>query len=261
MFWPGYDAAAIALAEIADRTTRWPGIDRPSQYPIRLVLTPNDAVFDSVTLGRLPSWRAGVAIPATNTIVLVARADARSVLRHELAHLALRNAVRRVPLWFDEGYASYAAGEWGRLEALRVNWALARGAVPSLRDLDRDLRSGAARAEAGYALATTAILTLDRLGGDRQLGPLIEVLGSEPDLDAALRQTYAITLDQFEGLWRKDLRRRYGWILFITSFSIFWSIVAGLTLVLWARRRRRDRVRRAALDIGWHVEEDGPAAS
>ncbi len=202
-----------------------------------------------------------MAFPATNTIVLVAKPTARSVLRHELAHLALRNAVRRVPLWFDEGYASYAAGEWGRLEALRVNWALARGAVPTLRDLNRDLRSGAARAEAGYALATTAILTLQRLGGDRELGPLIRALESEADFDAAIRRTYAISLDQFEDLWRKQLKKRYGWVMFISSFSIFWSIVAGLTLALWARRRRRDRVRRAALDFGWHVEEDDPKAS
>src|SRR5206468_6567761 len=62
-------------------------------------------------------------------------------LRHELAHLALRWHVRRhVPLWFEEGYAAVAAQEWDRLDALRLNWQLARGVHMNLDDVDRALR-------------------------------------------------------------------------------------------------------------------------
>lgn len=261
VYWPGAEGVAAALGELADRSTGWPGLPAPASHRVRIVLAPDDAVFDSVTRGRLPAWGTGAAFPSTNTVVLRRSPDAAQVLRHELAHLALRDAVVRVPLWFDEGYASRAAGEWNRLDALRVNWAVARGRVPSLAQVNRDLRSGASLAGAGYALATSAVLLLERMGGDRGLGPLITTMTSQPDFDAALRQTYAVSLGQFEERWHKELRTRYGWLMFATSFSVFWTTVGGAVLVVWLRRRRRDRTRRAALDDGWVVDIGSPPPS
>lgn len=262
VYWPETEATAIALAEQSDPAAQWPGLDGAiQQFAFRLVVTPNQRTFDSVTAGRIPGWGAGATFPSTNTIVLVAGRNIHQVLRHEMAHLTLRHAVGRVPLWFDEGYASRAAGEWSRLEALRVNWAMVRGRVPTLQQLNRELRSGAAGARASYALATTAVLFLERLGREQGLAHFMRTLQDTPDFDRALRRTYGLTFDQFESLWREELRKRYGWLLLATSFSFFWSVVAVVLLGLWARRRRRDRVRRAALDEGWVVLDGGDTPS
>lgn len=260
--WPGDEGMAVALAESADRAGPWPGLPATEPFPVRLVLAPDSRTFDSLTAGRLPSWGAGAAFPGTNTIVLLRDRHVRDVLRHELAHLALRHAVGPVPLWFAEGYASRAAGEWDRFEALRVNWALVRRRVPSFIELNRELRGGAARAEAAYALATTAVLLLERMGEEPGLARLLEALKITPDLDQALRRTHAVTLDQFEGLWQRELKRRYGWLFFLTSFSVFWAVVGGLVVVVWIRKRQRDRARRAALDDGWVLpqEPEGPSS-
>ncbi len=259
VYWPETEVTAVALAEQVDPAAQYPGLDTPQMFPLRLIVTPNQQTFDSVTAGRIPGWGAGAAFPGANTIVLVRGGDIHQVLRHEMAHLTLRNAVGRVPLWFDEGYASRAAGEWGRLEALRVNWAMVRGRVPTLIRLNRNLRAGSATARASYALATTAVLFLERLGGERGLEPLMQALKSTGDLDRALRRSYGLTLDQFEGLWLRELKSRYGWLLLATSFSAFWSVTAAGLVPLWARRRRRDRLRRAALDEGWVVVDEGDA--
>jgi hypothetical protein len=173
----------------------------------------------------------------------------------------LHTTVSRVPLWFDEGYAARAAGEWDRLQALRVNWALLTGFTPTLRQLNADLRAGAARAEAAYALATTAVLMLERMGGDRGLAPLLDNLAASPDLDRSLRVTYQVTLGQFEELWRQELRRRYGWILLFSSLTVFWAVLGIVLLSLWWWRRRRDRDRRAALDEGWEVPPEWHASA
>ena len=257
VYWPETEVMAVALAERVDPAAQYPGLDTPQTFPFRLIVTPDQRTFDSVTAGRIPGWGAGAAFPGANTIVLVAGGNIHQVLRHEMAHLTLRNAVGRVPLWFDEGYASRAAGEWGRLEALRVNWAMVRGRVPTLIRLNRSLRTGAATARASYGLATTAVLFLERLGGERGLEPLMQALKSTGDLDRALRRSYGLTLDQFEGRWHQELKSRYGWLLLATSFSVFWSVTAAVLLALWARRRRRDRLRRAALDEGWVVVDGG----
>src|SRR5439155_18620183 len=117
-----------------------------------------------------------------------------AALRHELAHVALRWRVRRVlPLWFEEGYAAVAAGEWDRLDALRLNWQLARGVHMDLDELDRPLRGDRTDAETAYGLATTAVLLLDRRGdgrGGRGLGFLRDNRAREPTFEAALRATH-----------------------------------------------------------------------
>src|SRR5207237_9302131 len=103
-------------------------------------------------------------------------------LRHELAHLALRWRVRHpLPLWFEEGYTAVAAGEWDRLDALRLNWQVARGVQLDLDGLDRALRSDAADAASADALATTAVPPRDRWRGSQGRAPFIAPLGTDPE--------------------------------------------------------------------------------
>lgn len=262
VYWPGDGALAASLAEFADRADHWPGIPRPSQLPIRLIIVHSARRFDSVSAHRLPPWGAGATFPASRTILLRLEGDPRQVLRHELAHLALHDAVPRVPLWFDEGYAAVAAGEWGRLDALMMNWRLLSGRPPTLDEVTRGLREGLATAETAYAFATTAVLYLERLGKGRGLTPLIRNLAAQGDFDRALRITYGMTEDQFQAAWQADLRGRYGWLLVFASFATLWIIVLAMLGVGWRYRRRRDRLRREALDDGWAVpsESDGPGA-
>lgn len=260
VYWPGQEAVATALATLADQPWSWPGLPPAAQLPLRLVLVENTRRFDSVTARRLPRWGAGAAFPAARTILIRLDGDPIRILRHELAHLALHQAVRRVPLWLDEGYAARAAGEWGRLDGLLMNWRLLAGAAPTLDQVTGGLRQGRQEAEASYAFATTAVLYLERLGRDRGLGPFLENLAVQPDLDQALRTTYGLSLAQFETAWRGDLKGRYGWLLLFASFALLWVVVLLVVGVAWYYRRRRDRSRRSALDEGWVIpaDSDGP---
>ena len=263
--WPGQQPLAAALAEAADRTPPFPGVGVLPNRPIRLILAPTRALFDSLTRGRLPVWSEGAAFPETGTIVLLSdRPTLRlsGALRHELAHVALHWRVRwRVPLWFDEGYAAFAAGEWDRLEALKLNWRIARGVRMDLDELDGALRGGPAEAASGYALATTAVLLLDRWGGPRGLGPLIGRLAREPTFDAALRATYHVTEGDFETRWQRDVGEHYGWLGWAAAAGAFWAVLGLVLAWLVHLRRRRDQERKALLDEGWTIPaEDDPTA-
>jgi hypothetical protein len=258
--WPAQVGLATELAREAGRPADWPGLGRKVPGPLRLILVPDARRLDSLTSGRAPHWGAAIALPASRTILL--RADGEDLfrtLRHELAHLALHEAVSvRVPLWFDEGYAGWAAGEWDRLGSLELNLAVVRGAIPDFESLDGALRGSASTADAAYALAVSAVAELARRNPTGTLDPLLSRLEAGTDFGVAVRATTGLPLGRFEEEWQRATRRRYSvgtWLIAGGGWLVLALIVLGLRRV----RRRADRVRRAALDVGWDVgPEDAP---
>ena len=244
----------IALGERADRAVVWPGLGRREPGAVRLVVAPDEAALGRVSRGRIPSWGVGLALPGTRTIVVRADApDPYAALRHELAHLALHDAVRvRVPLWFDEGYAVVAAGEWNRLDALKLNWVVIRGAVGDLRTLDAALRQSEAEAATAYALSGSSVMHLTRLNPTGSLDPLLARLAGGQPFDSAVIATTGLTLTGFERSWQRDLRHRFGALVWLSAGG-GWLVVALVVLGAARWRRKRDLPRRRALDEGWVI--------
>lgn len=259
--WPREAALAAGLAEIADRPGTWLGLGPRDLGAVRLVVTSDSGRFREFTRGRLPAWGAGAAFPGGRTIVLRADAgDAVGTLRHELAHLALHQAVRgRVPLWFDEGYATVASGQWDLFDRLGVNLAVARGATPGLRELDAELRATRVSADAAYALAATAVLELARRNPTGTLDPLFGRLEAGASFEDAVLATTGLSLDRFDEGWRRSVRARFGLITWTLAAGL-WIAMAILLTLAHDARRRRDRPRRVALDEGWVVptDDEGP---
>jgi len=257
--WSAQLGLATALAREAAQPSVWPGLGSLRPDSVTLIVVPDRARMDSLVRGQAPKWGAALAVPESHTILLRADAgDVRRTLRHELAHLALHRKVQtRVPLWFDEGYAALAAGEWERLGGLELNLAVARGAVPEFRDLDAALRGTSQAADAAYALAMSAVLELARRNPSGQLDPLFRLLSHGEGFEAAVLATTGLSLSRFEDAWRRSVRTRYTLVTWLAAGGL-WFIVAAVSVVLVWWRRRADRGRRAALDVGWSVVEDPP---
>jgi len=250
---------AIALAEEAEAPRAWYGLGSAPAGRIRLIVVRGSVRLDSLMRGRGPAWGAGFAMPGARTIVVRAdKGDPRQTLRHELAHFALHDAVRvRVPLWFDEGYAAVAAGEWDRLDGLQLNLTVARGQIPNFYELDRALRAGESTAEAAYALAASAVAMIARRHPGHSLEPLLTRLKGGESFDSALLASTGSTVGRFEVEWQKDVRKRYGLLVWAMAGGLWLLVALGVLLAAWLRRRR-DRPRRAALDYGWVVEPEEP---
>jgi len=255
--WPSTEALAVNLAELADRPAAWPGLGVRDPGDLRLVVAPDSATFQAFTRGRLPGWGAGAAFPGGRTIVLRADApDLAGTLRHELAHIVLHQSVRgRVPLWFDEGYATMASGQWDIFDRLGLNLTVARGAIPGLRELDGELRTTQQSADAAYALAATAVMELARRNPTATLEPLFAGLQAGRSFEDVVVATTGLSLDRFDEAWRKSVRTRFGLVTWTVGLGS-WLAMAILVAVAWEARRRRDRPRREALNVGWELPPD-----
>lgn len=245
---------ALALADEADAAMTWPGLGRQQNPEFRLIVVPDAREYARVSRGRAPVWGGAVTLPAIRTILLRTDAgDPLRLLRHELAHLALHAAVRgRVPRWFDEGFATWGAGEFDRLDAMELNIAVVAGQPLTFAAVDRELASPVGNPTRAYALAATAVLYAARAHPEGSLAPLLGLLRDGVPFDSALQRTTGRSLDRFEEAWARDVRRRYGvlaWGLGLAPWLLAIAFaIAGIIL-----RRRRDAPRRAALEIGWEL--------
>lgn len=246
--------AASLLRSAAERDT-FPGLPRP-QAQILISIAPDRETFREWIGARAPEWGAAFAFPAERRIVMQGRSapsdagDPIRVLRHELAHLALDEAMGDLPpRWFNEGYASWAANEWDREAVIAANVGLALGGFRSLASLDSGFQSGARRAEASYALAYRAVAEMAAIDERRGLDLLFQYWKAEGTLNVALRQAYGLTYEGFQKRWLDRTRRRYGALALFTDMTLGALVLILLVTPLFLLRRRRDRERLARMRV------------
>lgn len=238
---------ATSLAAHAVATDTFPGLAR-SQQRVTISVAPDDRTFRDWA-GGAPEWGAAVAFPESRRVVLQGRragsdaGDPLVVLRHELAHLALHEQLGNLPpRWFDEGYASYAAGEWGREEVLQTNVAIALRGVPSLEELEASFSGGRVAAQSAYALAYRAVAEL-AAERSRGLAQFFEYWRASRSLERAMRQAYGLTMAGFESQWSRRTAAQYGILALLSNLTIAAAVFLVILAPAWVARRRRDRKR------------------
>ena len=245
VFFPTEARLARSLLDNAQARDTFPGLARP-RAKVLLMLAPDDRRFREWVGPNAPEWGSAIAFPEASRIVMQGRnagsdaGDPIPVFRHELAHLALYESLGDLtPRWFTEGYASYAAGEWGREELLAANLGLIFRGMPTFAQLEDGFYSGAGEAAASYALAHRAVAELAELDRQRGLSLFFDYWRSTRSLDRAIRSAYGMTFTAFERRWQERTRFRYGGLALFADVTL--ASLSGLVLLgplYWARRRR-----------------------
>jgi hypothetical protein len=251
--WPEQQTLARRVADFVP-TVRLPALPPDALHGerIRIVLAPDPARFAALTGGRVPDWGAGVAFPAQGLVVIPTdRAAAPGIpsllqiVTHELAHVALHRYLEpaRIPRWFNEGYAVWAAGQFDLEAAWRLRAAFLTGRAPPLDSLILGWPERAGDARIAYLLSASAVRYLHASGGDFAMQRFLERWREGRTMEEALLETYGLTLHQFERHWARHVRGRYGWLVLLAQAGVVWSILTLLAVLLVLRRRRRDRDR------------------
>jgi hypothetical protein len=206
------------------------------------------------------SYAVGMAYPSLHVILLSLLApdtwetpDLAETLRHELAHMALDEAVagHHIPRWFDEGLAIHESGEfWGK--RFRVLWDATVGhRLLPLEGLDRGFPSDGSEVSVAYAESADVVRFLMRDDDRARFGSLIERVRSGTSFERALEDAYDTDLRKLEYEWREDASHRFGLVPMLTGGGALWTLIAGLTVAAWAKRRKRAKLKLAE----WAREE------
>ena len=197
-----------------------------------------------------PEYAEGVAYARYRLVILSLESthggeppNLAEVFRHELAHIALFDAVggRHVPRWFNEGYAVHASGE-SSLARARTLWSasLSNRVLP-LSDLDRTFPAGSERASVAYAQSADFVRFLLRKQDRARFRKLIETVETGTPFDRAAERAYGVPLRNLEREWLDELDGRYSYVPVFLGGGLLWVLAFVVVGVGWARRRRRHR--------------------
>ncbi|MFZ5895971.1 MAG: peptidase MA family metallohydrolase [Myxococcota bacterium] len=206
-------------------------------------LAPADAPY--------PEYAAGVAYSEIGLVLLslspvhpTSEHNLVQVFRHELAHIALFDAVagRHVPRWFNEGFAVFASGE-SSFERLRTLWlASVADTLPPLSQLDTGFPANEADAEIAYAEAVDVVRFLVRKREHFRFQGLVERVRAGEEFASSLKDAYGVDLPLLEQEWREDVARRYTFWPVLLSGTFVWVGVLGLFVLGWRKKRLRAKL-------------------
>ncbi len=276
LYQPADSLTAKRVRDFLEGQRPLPGLPDTLPNDVRAVVAHSRAAFDRLTGGQVPEWGAGVALPSLNLLVVpggqgrsLVDVEGRRVLRHEWAHLGLHQylGALRVPRWFDEGYAQYAAGGWELSQAWRLRVLLALGRAPAMDSLTLQWPRERANADAAYLLAASALGYLLHESGDRGLQLFLTRWRDSGDFEAALRNTFGVSSGQLEEDWRAWVRSHYGWLFVLSRSAIFWMALALVLLLMLRSRHTRNHERLARLRATelpdfpayWEADDPDPA--
>jgi hypothetical protein len=220
-------------------------------------LAPPDSPF--------PKYAEGVAYPRLGLILLTidpkypnTEHDLSEVFRHELAHLALHEALEghHVPLWLNEGFAIHLSGE-SQIARMQTLWTatLSETLMP-LSQIDQHFPDDIVQTPIAYAESADVVRYLLRTRYSQRFVAMLRRVRSGQPFASAMTDAYGFEVygvgeNSLEDEWRRDVAKRYSFWPVLFSGSMVWIGALGLFVVGYYRKRKQQRV---TLDR-WAVEE------
>ena len=230
--------------------------------PVRVWLTVTGEEFRERTRPGAPEWASAMALLDRNEIVVRAELVGTSLanhiiltMRHELCHLALRQAEKdakaRLPLWFHEGVATHLSGASLFQNPGPFYVAAVQGALIPLSELEFAFPRERSRAELAYLQCEAFIRFVAEEYSPRALRWWIDAFTASGDLDAAAREALGEDLRSLESRWRERHLKRFPWLHILwQATTLFGALAVAVIIVYFIRRARARKLR-----LRWERED------
>jgi hypothetical protein len=241
----------IVAADEAKRDLEdWLGRTVLGKVRVDIARTPGEMETLAPRGAPYPEYAEGVAYSELGLVLLTLTPrhqneafDLVQVFRHELAHIALHDAVgvHRIPRWFNEGFAVMASGETSFERMWILSTATISDRLLPLSQVERSFPNDESKVSVAYAQAADVVRFLVRREDRHRFRALVRELSAGRSLDFAAREAYGVDLVTLEHEWREEVAKRYTFWPVLLSGTAVWAGVLGLFFWGWRRRRARSR--------------------
>ena len=239
------------------------GIDAPQRITVRVAATQAEMSEAVGSNARVETWIAGMAMPGQDLVVISTRGNevfsSREVFLHELGHIYLHIATgnRRIPRWYDEGFAMYVSGEpvLNRLKTLLP--AASMDNMFPLKDLERHFPSKEPAVNMAYAESMMFVRHLFNVYGRLTMLALIKNLRAGQGFDTAFRNAFGVEIVFVEKSFRKSLASRSYLLVVLTGSGVIWLVITLILIWVYTRKRVQDNEKLKK----WQQEDEDLLAS
>ncbi len=164
-----------------------------------------------------PQWEGGVTFTGYDIIAIgVATSDlayGQRAVPHELTHwivhqITFNNYGADLPVWLDEGLATYGEGTLSPDYASALNYAIQNNQLISVRSLSSPFSAVPEEALISYGESNSIVTFLIQKYGSDKMNQLLAVFHQGSGYDEALQQVYGFDQDGLDALWRQSLGLR-----------------------------------------------------
>jgi hypothetical protein len=250
--------------EIEKRVVEDLGLEALEEIRVTIASTHDEFRAMQPSDRKAPRWAAALAYPSRDRILLKSprlllggQPHYEQVFLHEVAHVALDQAVRRtsyeggekgrpkqsgspaggIPRWLHEGYAIHMAREWSPTrEVLLTRAAAGRSLIP-LGRLVSEFPEDKIRAQLAYAQSADLVHYLIRTYGSEAFRAFVMALGRGHRFGYAARTFLGDDFHTLEEKWQRHLRRRYTWIPLLFSTGSLWFLASLVFLAAYVRKK------------------------
>lgn len=204
-------------------------------------------------------WTGGVAFVDFGIIAIAIPPGAlewgKRAVVHELTHLVVRQATfgpyGQLPVWLEEGLATYNEGKLDATRRVQLRAAALKGELISVRSLCSPFSAYTEKARLSYDQSYSLVEYLLSSYGHRKMLDLLTALKEGSTYDEALIKVYGFDIDGLDTLWRASLMAE---ATSISKAKLHPALVAALAalatgLGLWGAVARRKRASRRAGDM------------
>lgn len=219
-----------------------------SKVRVRLAEDPTQMATLAPTGAPYPKYAVGVAYSKLELILLThtpvhpnSNHDLLEVFRHELAHVALEEAVQgaRVPLWFNEGLAVHLSRENAFARTQTLWTAVVSGNLIPLAEIERHFPDDIVGVPLAYAQSADVVRYLLRTEDQERFRSLIKRLRRGQGFEAAMSDSYGFDSYSLERVWQADAESRNTVWPVLMSGTLVWGGAMVLVAMAWRRKRKR----------------------
>lgn len=252
-----------------DETSVFFGVEANGPYDIVIADSRERFVELQPTSRPAPEWAGALTYPGLGLVLIMTPGATEasgsrywSLLRHEMAHLVLGEAESanhtRLPRWFQEGLATYVAGEMTLPRLFHLGWAQVSGTAPTFAELEFSFPEQPALAEAAYARSYLFIRFLTKEYGDDSIAQLLESSLELGGIRAGARATFGLSLAQIMQEFDRYAKFRATWLPAISSTASLWGFITLLFLFSTYRKKVATSRKLQQWDEEEMVWETGP---
>jgi len=196
-----------------------------------------------------------IAIPQRNLIVIdFPSANAHpfrlgSILKHEMCHLLLHQHIKssNLPKWLDEGICQWMSDGMAEIILERnssvLDSAVLTNSLMSLRRLDHTFPIEEQALGLAYEQSKSMVAYMNGRFGRKGIIQILEHLKQGLDVDTSVYNSLSISLEELEGQWRKNLKRKTNWFSYLAKnlYVIVFFLAALITIAAFIRLIIRKR--------------------